>query len=135
MAPANSLGTEPARKNVDGAALLKYLAQWRKVSQYYYGDYYPLTPYATTAAEWMGWQFDLPSKSEGMIQVFRRAESPFESARLPLRGLEKAARYAVTDMDSDATRQFTGDELMIKGLPIAIGVRPGSALIVYRKVQ
>jgi hypothetical protein len=47
-----------------------------------------------------------------MAQIFRRAESPYESARFPLRGLESAGRYAVTNLDEPAaSREYTGREL------------------------
>jgi alpha-galactosidase len=133
MTPAVALGTEPNRRNVDAAALLRFLGQWRQVSKYYYGDYYPLTPYASTSAAWMAWQFGEPSGTEGMVQAFRRADSPFESARLTLHGLDAAARYAVTDLDTAVARTFTGAELMTAGLPITIANRPGAALVVYKK--
>jgi len=32
----------------------------------------------------MAWQFDRPEAGEGMVQVFRRADSPFDSAHLKL---------------------------------------------------
>jgi hypothetical protein len=68
-----------------------------------------------------------------MVQVFRHADSPFESARLPLRGLDPRARYIVTNPDSGVKSAFMGGELMSKGVPVSIATKPGAALLIYRK--
>ena len=98
------------------------------------GDYYPLTPYSLTDDCWMAWQFDRPEQGDGVVQVFRRTESIYESARLRLRGLDPAARYGITNLDEGKEKTFRGEELLKQGLPIQIGEQPGSALIKYRKL-
>lgn len=47
----------------------------------------------------MAWQFDRPELGEGMVQAFRRTESPYESARFLLRSLEPDGQYTLTDPD------------------------------------
>ena len=69
-----------------------------------------------------------------MVQAFRRAGSIYETARMPLRGLDPNARYAVTDVDSGASVEATGHDLMEKGLAVTIPARPGAALVTYRKL-
>jgi hypothetical protein len=81
----------------------------------------------------MAWQFDTPAKGEGMIQAFRRPDSPFETARFKLRGLDAKASYAIKDLDAPAETTFTGADLMEKGLPVTIKDTPGAALITYRR--
>jgi alpha-galactosidase len=134
MTPAVALGAEPQRRDIDGAALLRYLKQWREVSEFYYGDYFPLTPYSTRSTGWMAWQLGRPDGTAGVIQAFRRPDSPFESARFRLRGIDPAGRYAVTDLDEGALRTLAGRELMEQGLPVTLRARPGAALITYRKL-
>ena len=82
---------------------------------------------------WIGWQFDRPEKGEGMVQAFRRAESPYESIRAKLRGLEPEAVYTLTNVDISGTTEATGRELMDKGLSVVIDKRPGSAVILYKR--
>ena len=41
------------------------LGEWRAVNANYYGDYYPLTPYAPGDDAWVGWQFDRPEVGAG----------------------------------------------------------------------
>ena len=123
-------------KELDYAALRRLIGQWRAISPNYYGDFYPLTPWSRDDQSWIAWQFDRPEAGEGMVQVFRRHNSIYESARLRLRELDADARYVITDLNKpDATQELTGRELRQKGLLVGIGEQPGAAIITYRRVQ
>ena len=89
------------------------VAQLKLVRPYYYGDYYPLLPCSansdcatdpskerSAAFEWAAWQFNRPEQGDGMVQAFRRDESKEPTKNLPLRGLDPAATYEVTDLDA-----------------------------------
>jgi alpha-galactosidase len=103
------------------------------VSANYNGDYYPLTPYTLEETAWMAWQLDSPDKGEGVVQAFRRRESPFETARFRLRGLDPKASYAVVDADAAGETVASGAELMERGLTVTVPARPGAAVVSYRK--
>jgi alpha-galactosidase len=135
MVPALSAGPDPRSRNVDFSMLRRLIAQWRQVAPYYYGDYYPLTPYSTDDTAWVAWQFDRPETGEGMLQAFRRAASPIEQARFKLRGLEAKAQYAVSNLDAPGQTQFSGQELIEKGLRVAIKEQPGAVIIVYKQIK
>ncbi|MFN0172208.1 MAG: alpha-galactosidase, partial [Bryobacteraceae bacterium] len=133
MTPGIALGID-AGNYPDGYAKLKRLiAQWREVSDHYYGDYYPLTPYSLDKTAWMGWQFDSPAKGTGFVQAFRRPESPYETARFRLRGLDANAAYAVKDLDTGAETLINGGELMERGVAVTVKALPGAALLTYRR--
>jgi alpha-galactosidase len=132
-APSLGCGIDIRVKEIDYAAFRKLVGQWRQISPYYYGDYYPLTAYSQDPTAWMAWQFDCPEKGEGMIQVFRRAESFYESARLKLRGLDPDGRYTLANLDVPGSTELTGRELMEKGLLLRIEAQPGFAMLVYRR--
>lgn len=68
-----------------------------------------------------------------MVQVFRRQDSPYESIRLRLRGLDANATYVLTNLDVPGTTSTSGRELLEQGLAIALAARPGAAIITYRK--
>jgi alpha-galactosidase len=133
--PAIGSGMDIARLESDAAQLRKLTGEWRSIAGLYYGDYYPLTPYSTEPTAWLAWQFNDPAAHKGMIQAFRRPESPFESARFRLSGLDPAASYAVRELDSSVETRRTGKSLMETGLAVAIGNRPGAAVLVYSKAQ
>jgi alpha-galactosidase len=111
------------------------LTECRRLQRYYLGDYYPLTPYSKALDLWLAWQFDLPEKGEGMVQAFRREESIYESARFKLRGVDPTHHYRITNLDSGQTQRVSGHDLVSKGLPVAIGERPGATVMTYIKTD
>ncbi len=134
ITPATAVGLEPGRQENGVARFLRLVSGWRTAAPYYYGDYYPLTPYTTSTADWLAWQFNRPGDSDGLVQAFRRPESSIETSRYVLRGLDAAARYRVTDIDTPATaRVYSGKELMERGLPVTITNKPGAVIITYKK--
>jgi alpha-galactosidase len=130
------LGIDLRVKDLDYATLRRLIAQWRQVSPNYYGDFYPLTPWRRDDTVWMAWQFDRPELGEGLVQAFRRPRSPYESARLSLRGLVPKARYAVTSIDdADARQELTGAELAEPGLLVIASQQPEARVMTYRKLN
>ena len=83
----------------------------------------------------MAWQFDSPAEDKGMIQAFRRAESPFETARFHLRGLKESASYAMKDLDSEQESRHAGKELMESGLVVSVRNHPGATVLAYHRVE
>jgi alpha-galactosidase len=131
-------------KSLDYALAKKLLAEWRGVAPCFFGDFYPLTSYHATNDVWMAWQFDCPERGEGMVQAFRRGDSPYESMRPKLRGLDPKAVYTCTrlgggwvggsgDVNGMSTIEATGSQLSKSGVLINIYEQPGSAIIVYKK--
>jgi len=133
MCPMLNACYDVRRKDLDYDAIRRLVAQWKQVSHYFLGDYYPLTPYSQDARTWIAWQFDKPETGEGMVEAFRRDKSFYVSASLCLRGIEPAVRYTVTDLDANTSAQHSGKDLMESGLNITIPEKPGSALIIYKK--
>ena len=116
----------------DFEELRQRYAEWCFVSPYSLGDYYPLTPYNSTNDVWMAWQFDRQELGEGVIQVFRRPDSVYESARFRLQGLIAEATYTLNNFDQLDEVGMTGCELMESGLLVSITEQPGSAIIGYK---
>jgi alpha-galactosidase len=135
MTPAPGIGLDIERIESDAAQLRKLTGEWRSIAGLYYGDYYPLTPYSTEPTAWLAWQFNDMATHKGMIQAFRRPESPFESARFQLSGLERDAVYAVRDLDSGAQTKHTGKALMETGLTVNIPHRAGAIVLEYSKTE
>jgi len=132
--PFFTLGCDVRKSDVDWAMVRKAVEDWRAVAPCMLGDYYPLTAYSLDRSVWMAWQFDLPEQGRGIVQVFRRPESPYESARFPLRGLDPKATYEVTDLDAPSGPQhLVGRLLLEQGLPVTLAKRPGSAVFAYRR--
>jgi alpha-galactosidase len=135
MAPMTGMGYDTRRGDYDFALLRKLVDQWRQVAPNYWGDYWPLTGWSVEPDVWMAWQFDRPEAGEGLVQAFRRPRSPYESARLKLRGLDPAATYELRNFDVEGTVKAAGKELMDKGLLVAIDNCPGAVTIVYKRMK
>jgi len=120
---------------IDFATIKRIMDQWKRFAPNYFGDYYPITSYSLANDQWIGWQFDRPEAGEGMVQVFRREASPYESARFPLNAVDPNARYRVVNLDQpDNPVELTGKELSEKGVPITIQEKPGSAFFIYTRI-
>ena len=124
----------PTHFTIKANELRRLVRQWQQIAPYYLGDYYPLTPYSLENDVWMAWQYDCPEQGEGMLQAFRRADSPYESARFKLRGLDPTAHYAVTDLDTGAVQQLDGHALMTMGWPVVLPNQPDSAIVTYKLI-
>ncbi|MDY0165248.1 MAG: alpha-galactosidase [Thermoguttaceae bacterium] len=134
-APSLGSGIDIRVKDLDYAMLRRLYNQFRQISPYYYGDYYPLTPWTRDNKVWMAWQLDRPEAGDGIIQAFRRPEAEADSIRLKLGGLESAGQYKLTSIDGGDPVVMGGRELMADGFPVTIHERPGVAIFVYQRVQ
>jgi alpha-galactosidase len=132
-APSLGSGIDVRVPEIDYAALRRLYGQWRQLSRFYDGDFYPLTPYSQDNREWIAWQFNAPERGEGAVQAFRRAENSSEQVRLKLRDLDPAATYSVTLFDTTGTNRLTGRELMQAGMPIRLTAKPAAAVAIYRR--
>ena len=132
MYPSVIIVHDVRKPDLDYEYLRKMIAQWRKIVPYYMGDFYPLTPHNLANDAWLAWQFDMPEKSEGVVQAFRRDQCKVEITQLKLRGLESEGQYNIHNFDQEETQTLTGEELMEKGLSIRIPEAPGAAVITYK---
>lgn len=130
------LGIDIRLPDLDYAKLRELIAGWRQISPDFYGDFYPLTPWNRDAEAWMGWQFDRPESGDGVVQIYRRDQSVYESARLKLHGLEPGARYRVSRVAESARSQVvSGAALLDPGLLVKITEQPGAAVLRYQRVS
>ena len=134
LSPAFGLAADVRKPGIDWALIRRLSEQWRQVADCMLGDFYPLTTYQLSEELWLAWQFDLPERQKGMIQVFRRADSVYRQADLKLRGLDADKEYAITDLDTNTVTRKQGRELMEQGFTVEIARKPGAALFAY-KVQ
>ncbi|SPE51202.1 exported hypothetical protein [Verrucomicrobia bacterium] len=109
------------------------LDQYLKLRDLYYGDYYPLTSYSQAPDLWMAYQLGQPDGSQGLVVALRRPQSPYQSARFPLRGLDEHAAYRLTNLDTRRQSTQTGQQLLETGLELELKNTPGSTLVLYER--
>lgn len=116
------------------AFLRKYCAEYRKARPYFSGDFYPLTDITTNLDAWSAAQFHRPEQNDGIIQVFRRGNSPYETALFQLGGLSPACSYVITDADTGVSTTHSGAELLEKGLSLTVKERRKAKLYFYTAI-
>ena len=133
-APQITTAWDVRRNDLDYDWLRRSVGQWMSIADNYFGDYYPLTPYDPSDTAWVAWQFDRPEQGEGMVQVFRRSNSPWTSAQFRLRGLEADARYEITSVDEPGSQILTGRMLLEKGLNVTLPNQSSAAVFSYKRI-
>jgi alpha-galactosidase len=134
--PSLNLLFDVRERGLDYAKIRELTTQWREVMPYFYGDYYPLMKLNRDNDAWVAWQFDRPEQDDGIVEVFRRKESIYESAQLKLRGLVSTAKYQITriDVPNGPTSVASGEDLQTKGLSVSIDERPGVVILKYQRI-
>lgn len=109
----------------------KYAEEYLQVRPYFSEDFYPLTEFSDKLDTWCAIQFDRPSKNDGIIQMFRRENAPYETASFFLRGINPSSNYLFTDADGG---EFTisGEELAQCGFKAAIPTKRTAKIYFYK---
>lgn len=95
--------------------LKKYCSEYKTVRPYLSCDMYPLTNATYDTEAYMAVQYDNPEGKDGIIQIFRRENSPYPSIMLKPEALSGDKKYIITDADSGEKFTICGkDEFEIK---------------------
>lgn len=120
------------RDRIDWAALRQALGEWKAVSQYFFKDFYMLTPYRGTKndEDWTAYMYFDAEKNEGVLQAFRPAGSTEGEYTVKLKGLDAHSFYCIRDADGAVPeRKVRGSELL-GGLRL-YAAQPRTALLLY----
>ena len=83
-----------------------------RVRDYFFGDFYALTPDAIDGSDiYAGYQLNRPDQGDGFFLLFRREACPEDSFNLSLRAIDPEASYLVEDFD--------GKTSLMKGAALA----------------
>lgn len=133
MSPSLGVNLDVRRDDYDYDLLKRLVAQQKLISEFYTGDFYPLTDYSLKNDVCMAWQYDRPETGEGVVQAFRRERNLDGGVTLRLQGLDRASRYVVTDIDTGEPREITGADLMDSGLTVEMKTAPSAVILTYRQ--
>lgn len=135
MAAEFTIASDIRSDEFDYDEFRRLFGEWKKLSKYFYGEFYPLSKYSRAFDFWMAWQYNCPEMGEGAVQAFRRMDSNSFGGQLRLFGLDADAVYELTNFDEPAKVEMTGQQLMEQGLEILIRKRPGSVIVTYKKLH
>ncbi len=116
------------------AFLLKHAEEYVRIRPYFDGDIYPHTLGLIDESSWSAVEWHRAEMGDGMLQVFRRAHSPYESATFYLHGIDADASYRITDLDGGEWR-VAGRDLIENGLSISIKERRTAKIYLYDKLK
>ncbi|MGE5295644.1 MAG: alpha-galactosidase [Solirubrobacterales bacterium] len=122
---------------IDEASLRQAKAmieQYQSIQKYFYGDFYPLTPYSQASDTWLAYQLHLPDTNEGIAVILKRPASTCTKATLRLYGMVNGATYEVTNLDKGRSERRTAEQLIDQGLDIELPRQPDSAILQYRRL-
>lgn len=111
--------------------LKKYAEEYVKVRPYFSEDFYPLTEFSTQSDTWFAVQFHRPTEDAGIVQVFRRENSPYETATFSLGGINANHTYLFTDIDGDEF-VVSGKSLIDEGLKLVIPHKRTAKIYFYK---
>lgn len=121
--------------SADADEVRRQCEEYKRLQPYFTQDVYtPVTPSAD-ADVWSAQQYYRPADGSGVLLVFRRKASPYETACFPLQGLSAERTYEITDLDTGERIRFSGAQLREKGLPVHISEQPGARIFLYRTVE
>ncbi|MBE6540821.1 MAG: alpha-galactosidase [Ruminococcaceae bacterium] len=113
--------------------LKKYLDEYKTVRPYLSEDFYPLTDLSNSENVWSAIQYNRPEQNDGILEVYRRKTSPYETAIFKLYGLDKSSNYIFRDADDNSEVALSGAELLEHGLSVTIKEQFSSKIYFYKK--
>ena len=111
--------------------------EFRKARPFFYGDYYPLSPYSISDDAWMAYQFHRDDLKGGIVLVFRRQNCSMKNFIVKFKGLNPSSYYELLISDDNLEKNrhvFTGKQLT-EGIFLTIEQAPGSLLIFYKEIN
>lgn len=113
--------------------LKKMLDEYLKVRPYMTEDFYPLSQVSDRDDVWCASQFHRPDEEDGIVMLFRRAGSPYETAKYTLYRIDPTADYLFTEADG-GEMQLSGRELTQQGFCITLPEKRSSKVYFYKKL-
>jgi alpha-galactosidase len=108
------------------------LGEWDRIKQYYYDDFYALTPFYshTDNTGWTAWMFFNADEDAGVLQVFRQAANTESLNKIYLRGVDDDTLYNLNDIDGlNSFTSISGAELK-QGITVSFP-NPASAAVIF----
>lgn len=115
--------------------LKKRVDEYLKVRPYMSEDFYPLSQVNDCTDTWCAAQFNRPDREDGIVQVFRREKSPYETAAFCLHNMDDNGQYIFTDADDDSEIVLSGKELTEKGFRVEIKEKRTAKIYFYKKMR
>lgn len=113
--------------------LRRHVVEAKRVRDYFYGDYYPLTNSYCSNDSWSAYHFYLPKEKRGMLIALRRPKCDIPSMRFDLLTVPNDNTvWEFENADTGSVQKFTGKEIREKGFEVIISNPRGSSIYYYK---
>ena len=109
--------------------------EFKEAREFFYGDYYPLSPYSTSDDAWIAYQFHRDDLRGGLALIFRRQNCALRDFFISFKGLKPSAKYEllISDDKLEKKRRVLSGKRLMEGITLTIEQAPGSLLIFYKE--
>lgn len=101
-----------------------------RIRRYFPCDFYNQGSATLDPGAWAVWQYNDPKTGEGVVLAFRRAESPCDRVKIPLKGISAGAKVEIEGLDAEVPVRCMNGELEIE-----LAARRSSTVVLYRVIQ
>ena len=112
---------------VDWVAAKKSCDEYLRIRRYFPCDFYNHGSATLDPGAWAVWQYNDLKANEGVVLAFRRAESPCDRVKIPLKGIRAGANIEIEGLDAGVPVRCANGELEIE-----LAARRSSTVVVYR---
>lgn len=118
--------------SLDWDTLRQGMDEWNDIKDYFYADFYRLTPYRSTTekGEWTAWEYFDEESDSGVIQAFRLPECEEDTYLIQAKGVDPDSYYTVRDIDGVNNYAKIKGSALINGIPVSAD-NPRTAIILY----
>lgn len=117
-----------ASGDFDHYMIEELLEEKNGLKNYYYTDYYALTPWSLSASDWIAWEYYDDGTDSGYAQFFRRDTGDAKQV-MKLKGLDPEKDYHIWFEDRNAYRKLSGKVLMEEGIEVTLPTQKSSDIM------
>lgn len=111
------------------------MAELVRARPFYFGDYYPLTPYSTSREVWGVYEMFRKDLKAGLVVALRRENCPYMTGAMRMKGLDENAVYSFENTETGKTTALAGAKLMGEGLEISLATPRSSVLYFFKETN
>ena len=89
--------------------------EYKAIRKYFSKNFYNHASYVFDETAWCIWQYHDTDSDSGIVMAFRRAQSPFDSATVKLKGAKENVKYNFTNFDTNCV--YNGNNIIKIELP------------------
>lgn len=129
LAPWININVATMKKSTPWDTVKKVYDEHKRLSEYYYADFYPLTPVNKSKDVWRAMEYYDVDTNSGAVLAFRAENCPDDSVTLKLYGLSDRD-YVLENSNTGEKTVVSGKKLKKEGLSIVLTDK-GSSVIYF----